>query len=93
MVFHLWDRMERDFQFDRPVRFQDLESTFSLVAEPASIRSEYLRQLHFFLERMKAGCREFKTDYRQVLTDQEYGNVLADFLVERAQQAALSSSA
>ena len=93
VVFHLLDRMELDFQFDRPVRFLDLESTFSLVAEPASIRNEYLRQLHRYLELMKAGCREFKTDYRQVMTDQDYGNVLADFLVERAQQAALSSSA
>jgi hypothetical protein len=27
-----------------------------------------------------------------VMTDQDYGNVLADFLVERAQQAALSAA-
>ena len=92
VVFHLLDRMELDFQFDRPVRFLDMESTFSLVTEPASIRAEYLHQLHLYLERMKAGCHEFKTDYRQVLTDQDYGNVLADFLVERAQQAALSAA-
>lgn len=92
VVFHLLDRMELDFQFERPVRFLDLESSFSLVTEPASIRIEYLHQLHLYLERLKAGCHEFKTDYRQVLTDQDYGNVLADFLVERAQQAALSAA-
>jgi uncharacterized protein (DUF58 family) len=92
VVFHLLDRMELDFQFERPVRFLDLESSFSLVTEPASIRSEYLHHLHLYLERMKAGCHEFKTDYRHVMTDQDYGNVLADFLVERAQQAALSAA-
>ena len=32
-VFHLLDRMEVDFKFDRPVRFTDLESSFHLVAE------------------------------------------------------------
>lgn len=89
-IFHLLDRMELAFQFDRPVRFQDLESSFSLVTEPASIREEYLQQLHLFLARLKAGCHEFKADYRQVITDQDYGKVLADFLVERARYAALS---
>lgn len=92
VVFHLLDRMELDFQFDRPVRFLDLESSFSLVTEPASIRGEYLNQLNAYLELIKSGCHEFKTDYRQVVTEQDYGNVLGDFLVERAQQAALSAA-
>ena len=88
VVFHLLDRMELDFQFDRPVRFVDLESSFSLVTEPATIREEYLQQLRSFLGRLKDGCHEFKADYRQVVTDQDYGKVLADFLVERARYAA-----
>jgi hypothetical protein len=89
-IFHLLDRMELDFQFDRPVRFVDLESSFSLVTESATIRDEYLQQLQAFLVRLKAGCQEFKADYRQVITDRDYGDVLADFLVERARHAALA---
>lgn len=89
-VFQLLDRMELEFRFDRPVRFVDLESSFSLVTEPAMVRDEYLNQLHRFLERLRAGCHEHKVEYRQVITDQEYGQVLADFLVERAQHAAAS---
>jgi uncharacterized protein (DUF58 family) len=50
-----------------------------LVTEPAMIREEYLRQLQTFLERLKAGCHEFKADYRQVTTDQDYEKTLADF--------------
>jgi uncharacterized protein (DUF58 family) len=92
-VFHLLDRMEVEFKFDRPVRFEDLESSFSLVTEPASVRDEYLKQLHQFLELMRAGCHEFKTDYRQVLTDQDYEKVLADFLVERARSVAMGAGA
>lgn len=86
-VFQLLDRQELEFNFDRPIRFMDLESSFSLVTEPASIRDEYLRQLHLFLDQCRTGCHEHKVEYRQVITDQEYGKVLADFLVERARMA------
>lgn len=89
-VFHLLDRMELEFQFDRPIRFVDLENSFSLVTEPAAIRQEYLNQLHLFLERMRLGCHEFNSDYRQVVTDQDYGTVLSDFLGERARRASSS---
>ncbi len=91
-VFHLLDRLEMDFQFDRPVRFVDMESSFSVVTEPASVRDEYLRQLHLYLELLKAGCHEFNADYRRVVTDQNYGDILADFLVERSRAAALLSA-
>ncbi len=89
-IFHLLDRMELDFQFDRPTRFVDLESSFGLVTEPAMIREQYLRQLRVFLDGLRASCHEFNMDYRQVTTDQSYEKILADFLVERAKQAALS---
>jgi uncharacterized protein (DUF58 family) len=89
-VFQLLDRAELDFQFDRPLRFVDLESSVSIVTEPSSIRDEYLRQFGQFLERLRGGCNEFGVDYRQVVTDQDYERVLADFLIERAHYAAAS---
>ncbi|MEW6304223.1 MAG: DUF58 domain-containing protein [Verrucomicrobiota bacterium] len=87
-IFQLLDRMELDFQFDRPVRFLDLESPFSMVAEPNLIRDEYLGHLNAFLARLKQGCHEFNADYRLVVTDEDYEKVLADFLVERARLTA-----
>ncbi|MBI2928414.1 MAG: DUF58 domain-containing protein [Verrucomicrobia bacterium] len=89
-VFHLLDRVELDFRFERPVRFVDLESSFSLVTEPGVIREEYLRQLQGFMAQLRAGCHEFKAEYHQVVTDQNYEKVVADFLVERARNAALA---
>ncbi len=86
-AFQLLDQMEIDFQFDRPIRFTDLEGSFSLVTEPTVIREEYQRQLQIFLERFRTGCHEFKADYRRVLTDANYEKVLSDFLVQRAQHA------
>jgi hypothetical protein len=84
------DREELDFRFDRPVRFLDLESSLSIVTEPASIRDEYLREFAAFHDRLRSGCNEFGVDYRQVVTDRDYERVLADFLVERALMASSS---
>jgi uncharacterized protein (DUF58 family) len=87
-VFHLMDPMEMKFEFDRPVRFVDLESSGSIVTEPAMIRDQYLAEVKRFLEMIKRGCSEFKADYTLVQTDQNYEKILADFLVERARLAA-----
>jgi uncharacterized protein (DUF58 family) len=89
-IFHLLDPAEIKFEFDRPMRFVDLETSGSLVTEPALIREQYLAELNSFLERVKGGCREFKADYRRVTTDSSYERVLADFLVERAQLSSTS---
>lgn len=82
-VFHLFDRAELDFRFDRPVRFVDLESSAHLLTEPAVIRLQYLRALEEHVGRLQDGCREFKADYRQVVTDQDCEKILAGFLLER----------
>lgn len=87
-IFHLLDPVEVNFEFDRPVRFVDLESSSSIVTEPAMIRNEYLAALNRFLEQVRAGCSEFKADYKRVQTDLPYEKALADFLVERARIAA-----
>jgi len=84
VMFQLLDRMEMDFQFDRPVRFNDLESSYNLVTEPNTIRDEYLAQLHRHLKHLKEGCNQFNADYRQVILDQDYEKLLSDFLSERA---------
>lgn len=89
-IFHLLDQAEVKFEFDRPVRFVDLESSGSLVTEPSLIREQYLAELNAFLRRIQSGCREFKADYRRITTDLNYERVLADFLVERAQLSSTS---
>jgi uncharacterized protein (DUF58 family) len=83
-LFQLLDRAEVDFQFDRPMRFVDLEDSASIVTEPSTIRDEYLRQLQLFLGQLRNGCHQFGAQYHRVITDQSYERVVADFLVERA---------
>lgn len=86
-VFHLMDAAELQFEFDRPVRFVDLEGGRAIVTEPNLIKQEYLRQMNAFLDRLRQACREFKAEYRLVRTDSDYQRALADFLTERAQLA------
>jgi uncharacterized protein (DUF58 family) len=82
-VFHLLDRTELEFRFDRPIRFIDMENSASVVAEPGLIYPRYRAALDQYLDTMRKGCREFKVDYRLVTTDQDYEKVLADFLLAR----------
>ena len=87
VLFQLLDRAEVDFKFDRPVRFQDMESNFGIVSEPAMIRDEYLRQFNGFLRQLRDRSREIRVDHRSVLTDESLEPTLASFLIERAQFA------
>ncbi len=90
VVFQLLDPMELEFQFDRPVRFDDLESPDSLVTEPAMIRDRYLEEIRGFLDELKEGCHEFAADYRRATLDQDLEKTLSDFLTERARARAVS---
>ena len=86
-LFHLLDPLELDFEFDRPVRFVDMEGSQSIITEPATVRAEYQAHLKRFLNKLRDNCHEFNADYRRVTLDQPYDKVLADFLTERARHA------
>jgi len=85
-IFHLLDRQELAFDFDRPIRFADLESSFAMITDPFAIRSEYEAEIDRYLELMRHGCEEHGVDYHRVTTDRDYEGVLADFLLQRKQR-------
>lgn len=45
IVFHVLDRAELTFPFERPTRFRDIEGTEEVVAAPADVRDAYLAAL------------------------------------------------
>jgi uncharacterized protein (DUF58 family) len=85
-VFHLLDRAELNFDFTHPTRFVDLETQSALLAEPEIIRARYFEELNRYLARLKTGCREFKTEYRLVVTDEDYEQIVSRFLAERSRK-------
>ena len=82
-VFHLLDRQELDFAFERPIRFVDLESSTALITEPQTIQAQYRLAVNQYLAELQRGCREYAVDYRQAVLDIPYEKVLTDFLLER----------
>ncbi|MBK1833609.1 DUF58 domain-containing protein [Roseibacillus ishigakijimensis] len=82
-IFHLLDRQEIDFAFDRPHRFVDLEDDSVLVAEPNLIADEYQAALADYLTAVEAKVHDAQADYRKIVTDEDYEEVLSDFLTNR----------
>ncbi|MDB6152356.1 MAG: hypothetical protein JWL90_809 [Chthoniobacteraceae bacterium] len=82
-VFHLLDRQEFEFDFNRPVRFVDMESGMDLITDPAVVRDAYRDAVHDYLAALSHGCREFDVDYRLNYLDQNYEAMLTQFLLQR----------
>ena len=82
-VFHMMDRQEIDFEFQRPHRFVDLEDGSSVVAEPHLIVDEYREAIQHFLKEVRSTCYDIQADYHLVTTDLNLEDFLRDFLVSR----------
>ncbi|MEO1973766.1 MAG: DUF58 domain-containing protein [Pirellulaceae bacterium] len=83
VAFHLLDQNEIDFEFNRPTRFLDLEGGAPILADPAIIGVQYRRALRDYLEALKTVMRDAAIDYHRVLLQDDYGDVLARFLIGR----------
>ena len=83
-VFHLLDPQEIGFKFQRPTRFLDMEGGGSIFTDPVDIADRYHQAVTGYLEGMKKVVLESGVDYHRVLTDENYEQVLARFLVARA---------
>lgn len=84
-VFHLLEQNEIDFQFDRPMRFQDLEGAPSLLIDPTTIAKQYRQAVQNYLSQLQTIVRDSAIDYHRVTISEDYSSVLARFLLARAQ--------
>ncbi len=82
-VFHLMDPQEIDFDFTRPYRFVDLEDDTSIIVEPNLIANEYTSVIQDFLVAVEARSHDVHADYHLVTSDQDYEEILRDFLTNR----------
>lgn len=84
VVFHLLEQNELDFEFDRPMRFNDLEGGAPILADPSIVSNEYRKAVSQYLDDLKSIMRDAAVDYQRLSLNQHYGDVLAKFLLERA---------
>ncbi len=84
IVFRVLDKAERDFTFERPLRFRDLETGEEVFTDPNQIREQYLQQLNEQNDRYERVCRENYADYLTVDTTTPFDYSLMAFLGKRA---------
>ena len=82
-VFHLMEQNELDFEFDRPMRFVDMEGGEPILADPTVIGAQYRRAMEIYLESMDEVIRDTEVDYHRIRIHENYGDVLARFLLGR----------
>jgi uncharacterized protein (DUF58 family) len=85
-VFHLLDPLEVSFDFRRPMRFLDMEGGPAIFAEPNDIADRYHQALQSYLGALREVVLESAVDFHRVSIDEDYEQVLARFLVGRAQK-------
>jgi uncharacterized protein (DUF58 family) len=88
-AFHLFDPLEIEFNFRRPMRFLDMEGGPAIFAEPSDIARRYQAALEQYLAALKQVVLESAIDYHRVTIDQNYEKVLIQFLMSRAQAKGL----
>jgi hypothetical protein len=64
-------------------RFEDVESSASVVADPEAIRADYLAALHEFCERYRTEAAAVRADFVQVDTSMTFDRALVQFLIDR----------
>ena len=84
-TFHLLDPAEVAFDFQRPMRFLDMEGGAHIFTDPTEITDRYHRALAEFLQSCDELMMESGVDYHRISIDGSYEQVLMDFLVRRHQ--------
>jgi len=83
VVFHVLDRAERHFDFERESIFRDLETNEEMLVRPWEIRGEYKSSVTNWIERYRAACREIGVDYVPMHTETPFDTALLAYLDKR----------
>jgi uncharacterized protein (DUF58 family) len=84
VVFHVFDRDEVEFPFERMTLFQGMEQMPELLVDPKSLRDAYLAEVEKFAEAIKKGCLQHRIDYVRVVNSTPLDVVLTSYLTARA---------
>jgi uncharacterized protein (DUF58 family) len=84
IVFHVLDPDEIEFPFERPTRFEDLETQEEVMAVPSVVRAHYLKAMNAFLERYRRELGGCGIDYHLLDTRQPLELALMAYLSTRA---------
>jgi hypothetical protein len=80
------DPDEVRFPFERPTRFEDLETDDEVMAVPSLVRGHYLDAMNALIERYRRELGACGIDYCQLTTDQPLEMGLLAYLSTRARK-------
>lgn len=83
IVFHILDEAEAHLPMTGPVRLEDPESGEQVVADPESIRADYLARLAEFKTTFRRELEGQKADFVAVDTSMPFDKALVSFLLSR----------
>jgi uncharacterized protein (DUF58 family) len=84
ILFHLWDRWERDLPLEGHCKFHDLETGEMLLTQAEGVRNGYLAQVRSWCDELEMQCRNRSVDRIELTTDDPLDQALLDYLVKRA---------
>jgi uncharacterized protein (DUF58 family) len=87
VVFHVLDKDEVEFPFERMTLFLGLEKMPELLVDPRSLRDAYLAEIEGFQDQIKKGCLRNRIDYVRVVDSMPLDVVLTSYLTARAARA------
>ena len=83
ILFHVLDRDELTFPFQRMTLFEGLESLPQVLADPRALREAYLEEIGRFQESLKKTCRRSRIDYVLLDTSRRLDVALSAYLSAR----------
>ena len=87
LVFHVLDKDELTFPFERPVRFKDLEDGVEVLAQPQEIRQGYLATINGLVADYRRELGAAGIDYQLVDTSQPLDESLLAYLSTRGRRS------
>jgi uncharacterized protein (DUF58 family) len=86
VVFQVLDPAEVNFNFDRAVMFEDLETGKTLFVDPATVRADYLKKLEAHCTGLRETCQKLGASYHRLDTSRPLELALHDFLRGRTRR-------
>jgi uncharacterized protein (DUF58 family) len=86
VIFHVLDRAEIDFTFDKAAHFRDAETGAERFVDPAAARETYLANLQAHRDFIRRACERQGIEYHWTPTDTPIEQVLFEFLSKRARR-------
>lgn len=84
ILFHIWDRYERDLPMDGYLSFHDLETRDVLTTQAEAIRESYQQAVNSWRDQIEQGCHKLAIDRVELTTDEPLDQALLEYLVRRA---------